>query len=513
MNIPSKNKHSFEEVMVALDKFTEGNVISMDLSKVEADSENNIQIALTVYVPESKRIEVRDKVADYLEGLIDKGDAALGYSVNLGTKSNLQKQQFDLVMRYTDPIKLKKPQVIRVYVKPVNAGGSGGGSAATKVQEVGMALFCAIRYMKNKDLECSPKSAEGCLEDKDYEDAWKFVDGPGVTLEEIKGLSQDWKDSFIKGANKIYSEIGGTGWEFLRGDSVIEAEISNRFKTVVAKDPKAHLAQEDKWNPSDIWMIKTKEKNNILTLLKKEKTTDCLNNFLQLAFTDAEIPTVAKKKVPRRSLIGISLKKLGPVPQWKTQNWVGVSRLKKAEAISFQKQLTLNELTAFSAIDVYIVLEKGGTKRKGSFQARNFGGSSKGDWKLELKGEFAAQGKIQGQIARDILKRAEFTDIPSEPNWSDCATTSTNRSKINEEIYNIMNGLPTSPKGFKAGKKDEMLRELRKKDQSYAYSKLCGLRFLKYLISKNGDANTILKELWLYASSLSDKSSVHYKLM
>ena len=70
MNIPSKNKHSFEEVMVALDKFTEGNVISMDLSKVEPDSENNIQIALTVYVPESKRVEVRDKVADYLESLI-----------------------------------------------------------------------------------------------------------------------------------------------------------------------------------------------------------------------------------------------------------------------------------------------------------------------------------------------------------------------------------------------------------------------------------------------------------
>ena len=255
MNIPSKNKHSFEEVMVALDKFTEGNVISMDLSKVEPDSENNIQIALTVYVPESKRVEVRDKVADYLESLIDKGDASVGYSVNLGTKSNPQKQQLDLVMRYTDPVKLKKTQVIRLYVKPVNAGGSGGGSAATKVQEVGMALFCAIRYMKNKDLECSPKSAEGCLEDKDYEDAWKFVDGPGVTLEEIKGLSQDWKDSFIKGANKIYSEIGGTGWEFLRGDKVIEAEISNRFKTVVAKDPKAHLAQEDKWNPSEIWMI------------------------------------------------------------------------------------------------------------------------------------------------------------------------------------------------------------------------------------------------------------------
>ena len=54
-----------------------------------------------------------------------------------------------------------------------------------------------------------------------------------------------------------------------------------------------------------------------------------------------------------------------------------------------------------------------------------------------------------------------------------------------------MNELPTAPKGFKAGKKEEMLRELRKKDQSYAYSKLCGLRFLKYLISFSSAFATI----------------------
>ena len=514
MEVPYKNKHAYESVLAALGKFADSNVISMDLKKVENDdSQKQIQIALTTFVPASERTKVRDSVADYLENLIDKGDAEVGHEVRLGTKTNANKEQLDLVMRYGDTTKLTKPQVIRVLVKPTNAGGSGGGSAATKVQEVGQALFAAIRYNKDKDLECHASNAEQCLEDKDFDDAWPSVYGPGVTLDEIKGLSQDWKNSFIKGANTIYHKVKGKDWEFLRGDDVIEAEISNRFKTVVAKDPKAHLAQEDKWNPADIWMIQPKHKTTLLELLKMENTTDCLNNFLQLAFSEDDIPTIAKKKVPKRSLVGISLKKLGPQPQWKTMNALGTSRLKKTEGVGFKKQPTLNELTAFSAMDVYIIVEPGGSKRKGAFQARNFAGGNKGDWKLELKGEFAAQGKIQGQVARDVLARAKFKNIPQEPAWADCAVGSTNRTKILNEIYKIMNELPTAPKGFQKNKKTEMMRELRGKDQSYTYSKLCGLRLLKWLISLNGDADRACKEMWLYASSLSDKSSVYYKMM
>ena len=99
-------------------------------------------------------------------------------------------------------------------------------------------------------------------------------------------------------------------------------------------------------------------------------------------------------------------------------------------------------------MDVYIIVEPGGSKRKGAFQARKFAGGNKGDWKLELKGEFAAQGKIQGQVARDVLARAKFKNIPQEPAWADCAVGSTNRTKTLEEIYKIMNELPTAPKGF-----------------------------------------------------------------
>ena len=117
MEVPYKNKHAYESVLAALGKFADSNVISMDLKRVENDdSQKQIQIALTTFVPASERTKVRDSVADYLENLIDKGDAEVGHEVRLGTKTNANKEQLDLVMRYGDTTKLTKPQVIRVLV-------------------------------------------------------------------------------------------------------------------------------------------------------------------------------------------------------------------------------------------------------------------------------------------------------------------------------------------------------------------------------------------------------------
>ena len=48
--------------------------------------------------------------------------------------------------------------------------------------------------------------------------------------------------------------------------------------------------------------------------------------------------------------------------------------------------------------------------------------------------------------------------------------------------------------------------------KAWRYSKLAGLRMLKWLKSQNGEADRAMKELYLYASSQSDKSSVYWKL-
>ena len=245
--IPNRNETSFNSLLESLDNVLsdESNIVLMDLKKVEdKDSDKTVQIALKVFVPQAKRTTTRDMVASYLNDQLDKGIDIGIEEVRVGTNSNPYKEQLDLVIRKIG----SKAQVIRVEIKPTNSGGSGGGSAATAIQESGMALFAAIRYLKNKDLECHPERPEDCLTDDDYIEGMRYVDAPGVTIDEIKSLPSFWKDSFILGANTIYNNIKGSGWEFLRGDNLIEKEISNRFTKVVKPSKEANISQEDKWN-------------------------------------------------------------------------------------------------------------------------------------------------------------------------------------------------------------------------------------------------------------------------
>ena len=54
--------------------------------------------------------------------------------------------------------------------------------------------------------------------------------------------------------------------------------------------------------------------------------------------------------------------------------------------------------------------------------------------------------------------------------------------------------------------------QIATQDKSWRYSKLSGLRFLDWLKHTCSDKDMAMKEIYLYASSQSDKSSVYYKL-
>ena len=470
-----------------------------------SDSTKTVLFKSKIHVDGGKRSKVRDDVVDYLNNLLDNMTTLPFREVIAGTNSNPDAEQFDVVVKYSG----NKKQVIRILVKPTNAGGSGGGAAKTKVQEVGQALFLSIRYQKGKDLKCNTKNPKECLTTADYEEGMKDVDGPGVTIEEIQSLEKKWHDAFILGANKIANEVKGSGWEFVRGDNTVEKAITDAFNR--CKKSQGAPENEDKWNPSDIWMVKDKSK--IVAELNKENTIDCLNNFINQAFSPTAIKNKSGKDVAPRSLIGISLKKLGPTARWDVMNEIGKDQLQKAGKVNFEKGKTLGELTAFSGMDVYFVYLDTGDKRQGSFQARNFGGDKKGQWQFELKGEYAAQGKIKGEVARKLLKAADFKNIPDEPNWNDCKPDSSQKTKITNEIYMLL-------KKYKAQKFDvtktgekNMKVQISMKDTSWRYSKLCGLRFLDWMSGLGaGRASRAMKELYLYASSQTDKSSVHFKL-
>jgi len=500
-NVPGYLSDPLGVILEAIDstRGVETSPIPMSVNEKDVDedpdSSKAVKFKAKIHVDKNKRTQVRNDIVDYLNNILDKDTTADFQEIKVGTKSNPDADQFDMVIGYAG----KKPQVIRILVKPTSAGGSGGGAAKTKIQEVGQALFTAIRYIKGHELECHPTDISKCLTTADYEKGMELVDcNNEVSIQEIEGLEQSWKDAFILGANRIAKEVQGSGWEFVRGDRLIEGAISRAFNRVKKNSSKTPV-NEDKWNPSDIWMVKSGDKNNIVAKLDGEETIDCLNDYIAIAFKE-------------HKLIGLSLKKLGPSARWTIMNEPNAKQLDKAQKVRYIKNRTLSELTAFSGMDAYFVYTPSGGKTKDSFQARNFGGKNKGDWKLELKGEFAAQGKIQGDVMRKLLTSIGLSP-PPEANFNDCkpdVTPKTKFTKITNDIYDKMNALPSKPKGWDA---KNAKKEIRSKDASWRYSKLSGLLFLEWMNSlKSSEANKAMKEMYLYASSQTDKSSVYYKL-
>ena len=455
VKIPSQNKKAFKDVMSALggDNYS---YYLFDVTKIEQkDSKKKVQVALKVLVPQVKRAKA---TKDIMGGL-----RKAGYEIE--EKAN----------EINVPIPKTKGQFIRVSVKPENSKGSGGGAAATKVQEAAQCVYAAMRYycgdVKNFTID-------------DFKCGMKYTNAPGVKIEEIMEMSKEWKESSWAGANEIYSKIGGTGWKFVRGDAMIDdGAVKNAFNRVKKQ---TILSSEDKWNPADIWMVKDESK--VKQHLDKEVTIDCLNNALQQLRADGK-------------LVGISLKKIEGSPKMALKNADDAKTRRDNEKAKFAKyDLTFDNgrRSDNHPMDVYLYYGEGNFDK---FQARNFGGESKGDWKLELKGKSAAQGKIQGKVLRDLISNIVSGSVPKEADWNKCTG-----NEYDKEIFDLLKKY--NAKGFNEETAMEFIADAK---QAWKYSKLSGLRLLDWM-SNHKKKDQIMKEIYLYASSQSDKSSVYWKL-
>ena len=463
ITIPPDAVKTFEKVMGALGG-EDYSYYLFDVKNVNEKPKAKKVIEMVVYVPQAKRVTA----AANIQGSLD-GDGVIAEV--LAKETELDVYLIGDTKKY-----------IRILVKPNGSKGSGGGSAATAIQEAAQCVYAAMRYY------CGKKEI---YTEEDLQCGMKYTDSPGVKLEDIMGLPKEWKEGSVKGANEIFEKVGGSGYKFVRGDRLLDdGAIKDAFKRVKGQ---TNLSSEDKWNPADIWMVKESEIAAIKKHLDGENTIDCLNNALLQRFND-------------KSLIGISLKKIEGAAKMDVKNNQPAAVRKANETASFTKY----DLTFLSSMDVYLYYGSGQFEK---FQARNFGGSTKGDWKLELKGRSAAQGKIQGAVLIELLRNAGFTNISrfQIPTWAESDPNASKAKDITTEIYNLL-------KDYNATKFDKSPKaeannkaQIAKQDKSWRYSKLAGLRFLDWL-KKCKDPDMAMKEIYLYASSQSDKSSVYYKL-
>ena len=482
---------------------------------VEAqDNKKRVRVLLKVTVPSGDRLRVRDFVADYLEKRIDDGET-FGQYVDLSDTP-----QFDIVLRFGNPTKQTSPQVIRCLFKPPG-GGSGGGSDKTTIQEVGQCAYAALRYKKGVDLVCDASNASSCVTIPELTDAIKDIkQGGNVTAQQIAELEPEWHHAFVLGANMIANKVKGSNWEFHRGGG-LDHKQNGAIVKAYNRVKKASTGRdnippnEDKWNPADMWMVQSGTETTLAKLLEVEGTIDCLNNFFNKAFTQEAIPSKSTKVVPKRSLIGISLKKLGTTASFEVMNAPNLQQIKKGESVGYNKLASKGELTSFSSMDVYLCY---GFGRNNSFQARNFGGDSRGAWQLELQGQYAKQGKGKGEVMKKVLDKADSANPfktlpPDEIPFDNCKIDNRNIASVVNEIYTLLDYY--NPKGFDKGSKNEtnMKSKIREKGASWRFSKINGLKFLYWLDSLPAEhADRAMKEMYLYASSQSEKSSVYYKL-
>lgn len=402
---------------------------------------------------------------------------------------------------------------IRVLVKPAAGAGSGGGAEETKRNECAQCVYASVAFNVYKG-EIDPEKP---ISQEHFDEAIKHIK-IDAKAEDCYGdsLDTEWHFSSIKGANKLWQTFGGTtkNYIFCRGGGPDDKEIKKAYQRArksMQKDPnnKVIFSSEDKWNPADIWMVSNTFNPSDLD---QYKTVDTINQFL-------------KEKYEERELIGVSLKKMKGPAKLKVLNYDPNDKMKELDEVTFAgywvrfKDGKKKNVEDAFPMDVYLYWKTGSNSQATRFQSRNFAGGTKGSWQIELKGISAAQGRCGGGSIVEILKslgvsyQGITTGWDNTTFWAACnPKNKAKRKDITDELILLFNKYAAPRPTTEYPGETQARIELANRTQSYRYSKLMGLRLLDCMTT-SGKGDEIMKALYSYAGSQTDKSSVHVKLM
>ena len=442
---------------------------------------------------------------------------------------------------------IKKRIVLSVKPDGRDTSGSGGGARETRRNECAQCLYADVVFnqLGRKFTADEIKGRETELVDVDvWKAAYKNIevdDDEKELLPTGNVLEFAWRISHMKGANALYDKLGsptkGT-FKFYRGkgiDGNKADSISTAYKRANNDHDVKYFSSEDKWNPADIWAV---HKDYPLTGVgsiseKGSNNKHLIKNYFKL---NAHLITWNEK------LVGISLKKhegsgdsnIKVINENKNKGWEK-SIWDKVGNVSSNDWFFIKGKWD-SSMDVYIRYASGSNK---DFQCRNFAGGSSPSWQLELSGGAAKQGRCGGGVAINLIK-ANMTKFPQSSwtaltNWAGedsgntsiwrkCADNSRDLHKVLDDIVTLYvrhfgsksdvwdddaiknNG----PAGNAA--RAQMRQKVMDKNQSWRYSKLMGLYFIDAIASNNGMLSDTIRDLYLYASSQTAYSGIHWKL-
>ena len=335
--------------------------------------------------------------------------------------------------------------------------GSGAGTTQTGIQESSQ---CAVSALVQKMGQITPEdlTPENIKSISDDIDTTSSID----EIIEFIMSRDDFHSTFINTGEKL-NEYLGDGFNFHRGSDFVKT-IYDAWSKI--RKENGWSIKDDKWNPSDIWAV---------------KSTD-------IAFNDGNIEVLNTQILDlfeRQQLVGISLKKLGTNPKLS----IPIQTVPTEEIIYSSSKVSPNSK------DAYIFMSDGSNLQLRSFKnnATSFQG--------ELTGKTAKQGKIGGGIIKNFFNK-QGIDIPS----SDFAR---NKAKnLEKEFIDEFILLASKYGGF-----DINEEELKEKSIDWIYSKYQALSIIKAI--ETNDKNKVTKalsDIFGYAKSTSSISSIYLKV-
>ena len=248
INVPGTATRTVHHLMDALGD-DEYNFYQVDFTE---SSTKKVLLAMRVGVPQSMRETaakiIRENLKDANIEIAEIGDGK-------------DKRKFDV------PVSKDGKQVIRVTIKPGTGGGRG--SKQTEYAESAQCLWCELVFNVLKDngrAALKKKNGVGSVDPDEWKDAYDLCkNNVSATLKQMQDeIDADWIESSRLGALELYKEFkNGKKYRFYRGagmdasgtGAVTKAYKACRDSPSAAHQGKVRLADEDKWNPADIWMV------------------------------------------------------------------------------------------------------------------------------------------------------------------------------------------------------------------------------------------------------------------
>lgn len=338
-----------------------------------------------------------------------------------------------------------------------SSSGQGGGSKNTAIQESTQCVFNSmLRSLKKTYIDIEDITQENIYS------SYKYCNTTN-SLEDIYKFSQNnnWQQSFLTSSNLLSQYIEETEYENHRDSLFINSLYSSYKQTNIGY-------QSDKWNPSDIWLVKESVNNTLFS-----SSLDELNMQLEDMFN-------------KKELIGISLKKTGKDSKIEVKNKKGI--IKKQYNYEGYKSTPKSK-------DITLLYNEG----KICFRTFNHATN----WAGEILGKTANHGKIGFGPINKILKNNNIPELNITKNIKQFIE----EDKIYYDLllFSLFNHYTPVGGNFNIFIQDKTI--------DWKVSKLLGLLLLEKIENQPKEIqDKIITELILYASSESNESSVFLKI-